>query len=188
MYKHIRYVLIGVLVISAIALLIPFAKANPDVGTGVLYVYVDSAHTTEAPKAGPNGDTYFVIIGNTYYIRVLGITEFNTGDKITVKIGWTNTSGGGETTQFNNVPVQESGGVKYVDVTWTVPSNAKVCTTATVHYTKKPGPEYVAQGQISNIGHMHIIPETLLGTIGAILALFAGLGLFLLPKKNKLLP
>jgi hypothetical protein len=165
---------------------IPFAKATE--GTGVLYVYVDTWGSTEAPRGGPNGDTYFVSIGTTYYIRVFEITEFDKGDILQVKIGWTNSSGLGQTTVFNNVLVKESGGVEHVDVAWTVPSNTKVCTTATVHYTQKPGPDYIASGQVSNIGHMHIITETFLGTIGAILALFVGFGLYLLPKKNKPLP
>jgi len=191
MQKYTRYVIVCILAVFTAVLLIPFARAQEEdpVGTGVLYVYVDSARNTEAPKGGPHGDTYFVTIGITYYIRVLEITEneFNTGDLITVKIGWNDTSGTSQTTWFTNVPIQESGGVKYVDVDWSVPLNAKICTTATVHYRKDSGPDYVARGQISTVGHMHIIPQTLLGTIGAILALFAGLGLYLLPKKNKLL-
>ena len=160
MPKNNRYVLIGLLtIIVCVMLAIPFAKST--VGTGQLYVYTNA--WAEAPKGGPKGDTYFVNPDATYHIRVWNITEFNTGELLTVKICWTNTSDMSQTTFFYDVPVMEdSDGVRYVEVTWTVPSNAKICTTSTVHYTQKPGEEYVAAGQISGTGHMHVIPEVLL--------------------------
>jgi len=181
--KNNRYVLIGFLTIIAYVMLaIPFAKAQ--IGTGQLYVYTNA--WAEAPKGGPNGDTYFVTPGATYHIRVWNITEFSTGAFLTVKIGWTNTSDMSQTTFFYDVLVMEdSDGVRYVEVTWTVPLNAKICTTATVHYTQKPGPDYVVTGQISSIGHMHIIPEVLLGTIGTIFALFGAFGIFKLRRTGK---
>lgn len=158
---------------------IPFANAT--IGTGQLHVYIDTWGSTEAPKDGPKGDTYLIETDNTYYIVVFGITEFNVGDLLTIKIGWTDTAGNGQTTFFHNVPVEEyvSPGEKYVNVPpWTVPSNGKICTTCTVHYTNPDSPDYVASGQASTIGHMHAIPMTLLGTIGTILALFAGFTVF----------
>lgn len=182
MPKNNRYTLIGLLtIITCIMLAIPLANAT--VGTGQLYVYTDT--WVEAPKGGPNGDTYFVNPGATYHIRVWGITEFNTGDLLTVKICWKDTSDTSQTTWFYNVPVLEDSGIKYVQVTWTVPSDAKICTTSTVHYTQQSTPEYVAAGQISNTGHMHIIPESLIGTIGTILALFAAFGFFVSSKTRK---
>jgi len=183
LYKNNRYVLIGSLtIIVCVMLAIPFAKATS--GTGQLYVYTGT--WVEAPKGGPNGDTYFVYPDATYHIRVWNITEFSTGALLTVKIGWTDTSNMSQTAFFYNVSVKEdSDGVRYVEVTWTIPSNAKICTTSTVHYTQKPGPDYVAAGQISSTGHMHIIPELLIGTIGAILALFGAFGIFTLPKTRK---
>ena len=182
MHKKNRYALIGLLtIITYVMLAIPFVKA--EVGTGQLYVYTDT--WAEAPKDGP-GDTYFVNIGSTYHIQVRGITEFSTGELLTVKICWTDSSNTSQTTFFYDVPVIEDlGGVKYVEVTWPVPSEAKICTTSTVHYTQKPGPEYVAAGRISKTGHMHIIPEFLLGTIGVIVALFGAFGVFMLPKTSK---
>lgn len=183
MSRNNRYALIGLLtIITYIVLTIPLAKAQ--VGTGQLYVYTNV--WAEAPKGGPKGDTYFVTPDATYHIRVWDITEFSKGALLTVKICWTNTSDMSQTTFFYNVTVMEDpSGVKYLEVTWIVPSNAKICTTSTVHYTQKPGPDYVATGQISNTGHMHIIPELLIGTIGAILALFGAFGIFRLPKTRK---
>jgi len=136
-------------------------------------VYRDAAHTIEAPEESNGNHAYIVSIGTTYYIRIWGITEFNTGEQLTVKIGWTDTLDNDQTTIFNNIPVQQTAGTKYLDVTWTIPTNAKFRTTTTVHYTKKPGPDYLATGQMSNIGHMHVVPDFLQGSIGAIIALFA---------------
>jgi len=180
--KTNRYTVIGMLTaIICIMLAIPLAHAT--LGTGQLIVYTDT--WVEAPKNGPNGDTYLVNPTATYHIRVWNITEFNTGDLLTVKICWTDNTDTSRTTFFHNVPVLETGGIKYVDVTWTVPADGKICTTCTVHYTQAGTPEYVAIGLISNIGHMHIIPESLIGTIGTLLALFGAFSIFILPKTKK---
>ena len=182
MRRSNRYTVIGMLTaIICIMLAIPVAHAT--LGTGQLIVYTDT--WVEAPQGGPHGDTYLVIPGATYHIRVWNITEFNTGDLLTVKICWTDNTNASRTTFFYNVPVLEMTGIKYVDVTWTVPADGKICTTCTVHYTQAGTPDYVAIGLISNIGHMHIIPETLLGTLGTLLALFGAVTLFLLPKTKK---
>lgn len=156
--SHYLFVIL-LLTIIVMMLFIPFANAM--VGTGQLHIYVDTWGGTGAPKGGPKGDTYFIEIDTTYYIVVFGITEFDVGDLLTIKIGWTDIEDSGQTTTFQNVPVEEfvSSGEKYVNVPpWTVPSNAKICTTCTVHYTNPDSPEYIASGQASTIGHMHIIP------------------------------
>ena len=181
MSKRLYYALIGMTLVLIATVSTPSVKAAR--GTGVLYVYTDTWGGSEAPKDSKG--TYYVTIGNTYYIRITGITEFDTGTLLQVKIGWTDDTDTSQTTVINDVPVNElSDGTKYVDVEWTVPPNAKVCTTTTVHYKGDSGPDYIATGQISNIGHMHVIPVTLLGTAGALSALLAGLGLYLLPKKK----
>lgn len=182
--SHFVFVTLSLTIIMMLC--IPFANAS--VATGQLYVYVDTWNGTEAPKEGPKGDTYFIEIDTTYYIVIFGITEFNVGDLLTIKIGWTNTAGNGQTTFFHNVPVEEyvSSGEKYVNIpAWTVPSNAKICTTCTVHYTNPDSPDFIAYGQASTIGHMHIIPLAPLGIIGTILALFAGLTIFSLLKHKR---
>ena len=114
MRKTNRYTVIGMLTaIICIMLAIPLAHAT--LGTGQLIVYTDT--WVEAPKNGPNGDTYLVNPTATYHIRVWNITEFNTGDLLTVKICWTDNTDTSRTTFFHNVPVLETGGIKYVDVT-----------------------------------------------------------------------
>jgi len=69
-------------------------------------VYTDTWGGSEAPTDAQG--KYLVVIGQTYYIRVLGITEFNVGDQLIVKIGWTDTGGVAQTTFFSNVPAEQS--------------------------------------------------------------------------------
>ncbi|UCE28994.1 MAG: hypothetical protein JSV85_06980 [Candidatus Bathyarchaeota archaeon] len=154
-------------------------------GTGILYVYVDTWGGTEAP-ANSHG-TYDVNIGLTYYIRVWDLKEFNPGTLLTIKIGWTDVTKASRTDFFHDVEVKEDSGVRYVDVAWTVPLEAMISTTGTVHYKRdNPStPDYIARGQLSNVGHMHFIPETALGTIGPMLALIAGLGFLAIRKHER---
>ena len=126
-------------------------------------------------------DTYYVTPCNDYTIRIEGIPEFASGEFLTIKIGWTDTDGVSQTTFFYDVEVVDGD----VEVIWHVPENAKICTTCTVHY-RQDVPEYVAVGLINTDkpAHMHIVPENPLGIIGSILALFAGLGIFILTKSK----
>jgi hypothetical protein len=138
-----------------------------DVGTGVLHVYTDTGYKSEATLDGKGH--YLVDIGSTYYIRILGITEFNKDDHVMVKVCWKDTSGTKKTTVYTDVSIKELDGTRYVDVTWTVPPEAKVCETGTVHYKKNDGKgtEYVAAGATTTKpGHFHVIPENYLGPLG----------------------
>lgn len=183
MPKVKKVILASLLAVVMISVFISFAYCTN--GTGTLFVYEDTWGGIEAQKSDPK-QTYQVLVGFTYYIRLVNITEFDVGELLTLKIGWTDVNGTSRTTFFFEVPVKEMPDeTRYVDVpAWVVPRDGKVCTTCTVHYTQDGFPDYVAQGQASTIGHMHIIPETLLGTISAVLACFAGLGLFFRRKKS----
>ncbi len=146
-------------------------------GTGVLYVYTDTWGGIEALTEPPQGN-YLVFPGQTIYIRIWNVTEVSAEKFVTIKIGWTDTNGNSQTMFFYDVQVLEQFGVRYIDVpAWTAPSNAKICTTSTVHY-RYGNNEYVAAGQMSNIGHMHfVVPEVPFGPItslaATILALYA---------------
>ena len=176
-----RKLVLVALAIFIIGSSLNFANVNAAIGTGVLQVYTNSARTFEAPK---QDDLYYVTVGQTYYIRVLGVTEFSSGSSVTIKIGWTDTSGTPQTTFIPNVPVLSSDGTRYIDFPWTIPLDAKISTNANVHYKGSSGPDYLAQGTIRPVGFMHIIPEVPLGITGSLLALVAGFGLFKI-KKNK---
>jgi len=171
------------------------------VGSAILYVYVDPARTVEAPKTinlEASMTTYDVLTGLTYYIRIWNVTQYDGVPLpiiLRVKISWKATDGSSMTTIFDSVYLQETAaGIRYIDVDWTVPVNAKVCETSTVHFRRYwfdaqgkrvwDGYEWLATGQLgTQKGHLHVIPEISIGTIGIITSLFAALGIFMIPKK-----
>jgi hypothetical protein len=165
------------------------------IGEGILYVYTDAGYTTLAPT--DSHGFYLVGPGQTVYIQIVGITEFSLGAGVLVKISydgyvrsWTKTvktltsgqlgNGVGDASDSIIWTVGEFDGGVYVEIPF--------CTTLTVHYKNSSGtgPDYVSSGIISTIGHIHVVPETSLGTIGSLLGLFAALGVFVLTKQRKL--
>lgn len=178
-----------VLCITALTILaLSISKVSATIGTGQLFVYTDATRTTLAPN---DGNTYNVTIGFTYYFRIWGITEFNKGDMLTIKIGWEDMWSTDHTTFLYDIEVLETGGTKYVDFSWTIPLQAKICSTGTVHYRMLPPPagsEYLAKGATKPVAHIHFIPETSLGTLGPILALIGGLIAFPHFKKRLFKP
>ena len=177
------------LALLGLVLLVPVALA--DIATGVLYIYTDAAHTTLVEQESGGNHAFLVVPGATYYIRVLGITEFNQGDLVMVKIAWTDNDGNPQTTVLNGVPVMGPAPL-YIDVTWTVPESGKYCTTGTVHYKDNDGigPDYVAQGIFNGeprpTGHFHIVPEITLGALGASVVFLSTLALFAVHKRRRL--
>jgi hypothetical protein len=155
--------------------------AYAQVGTGVLWVYTDTWGGTEASKE-QNGN-YLVLTEETYYIRIMGVTEVPTGSKVIIKIGWTDTNDVQQTEFFNDVPVLEDSGVRYIDVpAWTTPSSAQICTTSTVHYVYDH--EYVSAGQMSSVGHTHfVVPEVPLGSLGSLVATVIALYVYMRAKR-----
>lgn len=151
-------------VLTMISMISPVLGAT---GKGTLYVYTNSGRTSLAPKDSKG--KYIVNIGSPYYIRVKGITEFKAGTYVMVKVCWIDNLGKAQTTVYKNILVQKSGCTLYVDVTWTVPSSAKVGETGTVHYSciDGKGPDYVASGACKP-GHFFVVPENNLGPLGAL--------------------
>jgi len=149
---------------------------------GKLQVFSDTWGGTLAPT---DGNKFNVTIGQTYYIRIWGITEFETDDKLTIKIGWKDIRGADQTDFFYDVPVKEMDETKYADVPpWTAPLDAKIHSTGTVHYGIHPGRDYLARGETKPVAHIFFIPENAFGTIGSLLALLTGFGGFVLVKKR----
>jgi hypothetical protein len=175
--------LTGLFVLASALLMVTPAFAT--IGNGVLQVFTDPAYTASAPMS--NGQ-YLVIVGGTYYIRISGMSASEVGGAttLTVKIGYKDTNGDSQTAFFFNVPIQGSGPY-FIKVTWTVPANAKVCTTATVHY-KIVNEEYVASGSLTSApGHMHVVPESYLGALGALGTAITAFIVFA-AKKDHLMP
>jgi len=174
-----RTPLICGLALFAAVLLVPLALAG--VGTGVLRMYLGG---TEVDREAGGSQAYLVEVGNTYTIKVVGITEFKEGNLVKVKVAWTDTAGNPQTDVFDNVEVKRDGTKLYVQVAWTVPTSAKYCETGTVHYGSKP--DYIAAGVFSEVGHFHVIPEITLGSLGAVALFLSTLGLFAVHKKRRM--
>ncbi len=167
--------------------------ASAAIGTGTLYVYYDSGYTD--PVNRNEHGQFEVLPGDTVYIQIAGITEFEEGDEIIVKICWDHTktipatvknltSGAG----FNLTGVGDADSPipwivgNFDDGNYSIP----YCETMTVHYTRKPGPDYLttppeydAKGQMSTVAHLHSVPENPVGTLGTLLVVLATLGVFM---------
>jgi len=116
------------------------------------------------------------------------------GDTVEVKVCYTDTSGQPACTVLGTTVVQAGDDGGWFEIgSWIVPSDAKVCTTTTVHFYKvdtdgkKDGEEWVAGGQILEVGHMHVIPEVTFGILGSLIVCMAALVAFSgLHKKNSM--
>ena len=168
---------------------------NPKTEKGILYVYLYSNYTGEAPEDGIY--KYSVLPGQPIYIQIADITEFEEDDLIQVRIGWE-----GYEEIFENIPVHNltsgagSGKVGVGDadnpIQWIVGEfegeqiDIPYCETLVVRYRNNTGTgrTYVARGEIRPVRHLHIIPENYLGTLGVTIAAVAGLGAFTLIEKR----
>lgn len=181
-------------VTAILALLLAGAQtASAKIGTGTLYVYYDSGYTNPVVR---NAQGQFEVLpGDTVYLQIAGITEFEEGDEIIVKICWNFT----EVIPATVKNLTSGAGIHQIGVgdaddpiPWTVGYfngtyyPIPYCNTMTVHYTMKPGPDYVsippsydANGRMSTSAHLHSVPENPVGTLGALLAVLATLGVFM---------
>jgi len=189
-------------ILGLVMLLTTMHPASAKIGTGQLYVYIDSDYTALAPQ--DNKGFYKVYPDQEVYIQIANITEFSIDEDIIVKIGlgvdgnsYTYTVGplvvktlesgegqglpgvGDENQQILWKVGQHDGG--YIDI--------PPCNTITVHYkdASGTGPDYVTYDVTPPCitAHMHVIPGNPVGTVGAILLLFAGFGAYLLIKNRK---
>jgi len=194
-----KTILVGLTFLTIISLAAP---ALCTIGDGVLYVYTDSSYTPLAPWdscGGPGGkNAHFAVMnGEIVYIQISGITEFTVGQTITVEIDveiggvehkktWTKT--------VKNL-ASGNGGIGVGDhldpITWTVGTfddgtyPIPYCTTFPVKYRALTGGDkIIATGILSQIGHMHVIPDLPFGILAAIGACFAGLGAFRLRRRK----
>jgi hypothetical protein len=161
----------------------PQAQLNPHSGTGILYVYTNPERTTEATQ-NPAGN-YIVLYDVTYYFKIVGITEYSEGSTINV---WAHYQT--DTTE-NNILIGsfniESGGTIVFD--WTIPTDIPFETAIKFKYgTSLTGPEsswYFAKKTTEGVRLSFVIPEVSFGSLGAIIALFSGLGITAFCRKKR---
>jgi hypothetical protein len=192
-----KLVLSIVLVLLSISLLtVTVTAAN---GTGTVYAYSDSSYTTLLPIDSNAGGSWVVLNGQTVYIQIAGITEFSVGQSIEVSLG---TPYGAVILGTFTVKTLSSGagnGLTGVGdaanrISWVVGDingvtvNIPYCTTITVHYRSAAGGEtYVASGILTGgQNHLHVVPEYILGTAGALISVAAAVGGFALIRRRKL--
>jgi len=189
--------------IIAFGLTLGFLLFSSNVGLGMvsstLYIYTDDDYEHPADLAPTDEHGFFeAVLNQLVYIQIAGITEFESGDLVQVKISyngyvktWTNvevhilTTGGGQGT----LGVGDASAPLGWQVGWFdggVFVEIPYCETLTVHYKDATGtgPEYVAGGTIKSVGHLHVIPENPLGTIGPLMASLVGIIAFALVKKR----
>ena len=159
-------------------------------GTGTLYAYSDPSYTTLLPRdSSASGTAMSVTNGQTIYIRITDISEFDIGDSINVVVKW----GGGDhhaTLGPSAVKMLTSGegvGKLGVEVSWVVgvfdgPVIVYIpyCETMIVDYGTSSDSYNAINAFASSPpqGHLHVIPEYLYGGLAALGACFVGFAAF----------
>lgn len=189
-------------ILGVAMLLTTMHPASAKIGTGQLYVYIDSDYTALAPQ--DNKGFYKVYPDQEVYIQIADITEFGLDEDVIVKIGL-GVDGNSYTYTVGPLAVKtlESGegqglpgvGDENQQILWKVGQHDSgyidipPCNTITIHYkdASGTGPDYVTYDVTPPCitAHMHVIPGNPVGTVGAILLLFAGFGAYLLIKDRK---
>jgi hypothetical protein len=152
-------------------------------GTGILHAYIPDPEEEVEKNALGN---YLVYPGATYHFNITGITEYE-NTQISVwaryKIG---------DTTYNTKIGDFTIGAQPSNITfdWTVPSDLPITTSIKFKYgTNYQGPAgtwYYARKDLSPSPRLLlVVPETFLGSVGAIAALFAGLKIRSFVRKKK---
>jgi hypothetical protein len=149
-------------------------------GNGILYVYINSERTREAPTN--SAGNYLVLFSALYYLKVVGITEYAVGETINIWYHY-------EIDDITyNIPlgsfVVGDGGT--IEFEWTAPTDIPYETAIKFKYgTSLTGPNwYFAKKAMEGVRLSLVIPEFTLGSLGAITALFFGLGIALIRRKG----
>lgn len=145
---------------------------NCRIGTGILYVYIDSLRNTQAPLDASGN--YLVYPGTPYYLTIGGIDEYDTDD---VSV-WAFYRAGGNT-ENTLVPIDERSASE-VRFDWVIP-DLPVETSVKFKYGTSPTGRlpnwfFARRDTISAPRLLLVIPGVFFGSIGAIAALFTGLG------------
>jgi hypothetical protein len=155
--------------------------ANARVGEAILYAYTDSARLNEAPLK--DYKHYLVFASVTYYFTIDGITEY---ESMTIKV-WARYQDTNEYIGDFSVGARPS----TINFAWTIP-DLPVDTEIKIKYgTDFKGPlekwVFARRATESAPRLFFVIPEVFLGTIGAMAALFSGLGVTAFKRRKRIL-
>jgi hypothetical protein len=191
-----------VLVLLSISLLVVTATAEPVNGAGTVYAYSD-LYDTPLPTDSNAGGSWMVHNGDHIYIQIAGITEFAVEERIQVWIGYTDAGGVKHTAYLGTrtVKILVSGagegqpgvGDSFYSISWIVGVfecqviYVPYCSICNVEYRSVTGDKvYVASGTLAGgQNHLHVVPEFIFGTAGALMSVAAAAGVFALAKRRK---
>jgi len=175
--KSKKVVLLSVLTLASIYLVFS------SVSVGYAITFDDGIPWGYLVVDGVEVDKQFdVLPGTTHTIQVCGLPcdVGKVGDYIEIKVSneeW------GRTVQIIGSEVKKCS----TPFEWTCPEDATYCTTYVVQYRDDDGTPphtvYVAKGQISQTGHIHVIPEFAFGPGMSILAMLTGSAILSISKK-----
>jgi len=164
-----------------------FAKkeiwVNARVGDGTLFAYTDPARTPDKEVTPKDDEHYLILPGVTYYFTIKGITEYASGTTIGV---WARFYTHEKIGDYEIITVDS---VKIIDFEWTIP-DLPIDTEIKIKYGtdfKGSLPTwYYARREIESAPRLlFIIPEVFLGSAGAMLLIFSGLGITTLIRRKK---
>jgi len=211
----LRRFLLSVSLILLVLLAFTIKPTSAKIGSGQLYVYMDSDYSTLVPQ--DDKGFYEVLPDQTVYIQISNITEFDAGEKIMVKIGF-EVDGKDYTYVITDLVVQEElqSGVEEAKglpgvgdpsagqiISWRVGDyhdedgnlqhiDIPACETITVHYKDNSGtgPEYITYDATPpcKVAHLHVTPEGPLGTLGMISVILASFAFYYIMKSRKTIP
>jgi len=170
--------LLAVLALAALAATTSFASAT--VGSGELTLEDEYGDPIPQDEHG----MYEVYPGQTVYISIVGILEPYAWVQVRVSYGETGATVLG---------IFEVVGGMVGPIEWTVPGEAEICNTYVVQYRNALAPSSTHIAALPSItrlipGHLHIVPEYPIGTLGAIAILFASFGIYQLTKSRRAVP
>jgi len=168
----------------AFVFVLPVASAY--LGNGTIEVYVDTWGGTCAPT--DKEYYYYIFPGQTYYIRIVSIIEFDPAVTKKIDVMIKTESGTPYELIFNDVPliyegyVYDSGTrtwyhVHHADLpSWVAPNLAEGTTLIVYYRSSNPGEWYRAHSVRCRLGGMFVIPDVPLGAFGSVATMAAALG------------
>lgn len=194
------------LILSILLVFLSFSLLAVTVrASGSLYAYTNSGYSSLCPTDSNAGGSWSVANGQTIYIQIAGITGIS--GSVEVRVGYTDDALVSHTATLGTFALKTltsgagSGTVGVGDaaapISWVVGefSDGTIfipyCKTMVVQYRSAAGgPVIIADGTLAGAqSHLHQnydVPESILGTAGALMSLAGAVGVFALVKRRKL--
>lgn len=156
----------------------PDLSKGGGVGDGILLVFSDPQRTANAPT--DVADKYQVIYNRPYYFTITGISEYSTGQTVTVWACHEN-----KTDQIGNYAIAAGGNIGF---TWTIPTLPDHTEIKYKYGLSLGGPNpswRFAKRTTQGVGMTFAIPDVPLGILGSTSTFFAAYVTRNITKKRK---